>query len=314
MTMLVNNAALTAHANAIRKLGKQTVENVIEIGRHLVEAKAEVKKLGGSWGDWLKHEFNMPETTARRFTSVFERKSELATVANADLDLKSIYLLAAPSTSKAARDEVTTRVKNGEKVKHQEVAAVVKKHKGKERKPVSGVAADVEAAVKAAGNKGLTTDEAKVKFEGKHHPQTVNSALNGLAKKDRVRDSGEKRQGRAANGRPSVVYVYNPDPQPKKKKPDKKAAVVDLNEHRVLAMIEDDSICAILAKWAKGKSERERGRKAYRLIRPLIGRESKKNLAEFMRTSIFGGGLAEEEAKSWREDGLTIPFAELKAN
>ena len=43
-----NNAILVEHAAAIRQLGKQTVENVIEIGRHLTEAKAEIKKLGRS--------------------------------------------------------------------------------------------------------------------------------------------------------------------------------------------------------------------------------------------------------------------------
>src|SRR5262245_49283022 len=113
MTALVNSSALTAHANAIRRLGKQTIENVIEIGRHLVEAKAEVKKLGGSWSDWLKHEFEWSDQQARRFMHVFERKSELNTVLDSDLPLKSFYLLAAPETSKEARDEVTARVKRG---------------------------------------------------------------------------------------------------------------------------------------------------------------------------------------------------------
>src|SRR5215472_16998629 len=113
MTMLVRNLALTAHANAIRKLGKQTIENVIEIGRHLVEAKAEVKKLGGSWGDWLKHEFEWKTTSADRFMSVYDRKSELTNLVNADLPVSALYLLAAPTTSKEARDEVAARVKSG---------------------------------------------------------------------------------------------------------------------------------------------------------------------------------------------------------
>ena len=52
MPVTITNPVLAEHAAEIRRLGKQTVENVIEIGRHLAEAKAEVKKLGGAF-DYL---------------------------------------------------------------------------------------------------------------------------------------------------------------------------------------------------------------------------------------------------------------------
>jgi|SRR5262249_23554200 len=132
------NPILTEHAAAIRALGKQTVESVVEIGRHLSEAKAEIRKLGMSWGDWLKAEFNWSDQQARRCMHIFERKSELNNLLNADLPVSALYLLAAPSTPKEARNEINERAQAGEKVK----VAKVKRHKSqsskrKQRHPAS---------------------------------------------------------------------------------------------------------------------------------------------------------------------------------
>src|SRR5215831_1107977 len=113
-TPSTSNPILAKHAHAIRRLGKQTVENVIEIGRHLSEAKAEIKELGGSWGDWLKAEFGWSDQQARRFMHIFERKSELNKLLNADLPISALYLLAAPSTPETARTEIIERAQGGE--------------------------------------------------------------------------------------------------------------------------------------------------------------------------------------------------------
>src|SRR5262245_58694432 len=94
---------LAEHAAAIRALGKQTVENIVEIGYLLTEAKAETKKLGGSWGNWLEAEFKWSDQQARRFIHVFERKSQLNKLLSADLPVSALYLLAAPSTPTEAR-------------------------------------------------------------------------------------------------------------------------------------------------------------------------------------------------------------------
>jgi len=117
--------ALAEHAAAIRQLGKQTVENVVEIGRHLTEAKAEIKKLGGSWGGWLEAEFKWSDQQARRFMHIFERKSELNNLLNADLPVSALYLLAAPSTPEAARTEILERAQAGEAVPVAEVKRIV---------------------------------------------------------------------------------------------------------------------------------------------------------------------------------------------
>jgi hypothetical protein len=46
---------LDAHADAIRTLGKQTQHNIIEIGRHLTEARDLAGH--GNWLFWLAREF-----------------------------------------------------------------------------------------------------------------------------------------------------------------------------------------------------------------------------------------------------------------
>jgi hypothetical protein len=136
-----SNSALAEHAAAIRRLGGQTVENIIEIGRHLVEAKAEVKKLGGSFDAWLKAEFNWSHGQAYNFINMFERQSELSKFDNSDLPISALYLLAAPSTPKEARDKVIERAEAGEPVSVAEVKQIVEQAKGRKppakRKPLA---------------------------------------------------------------------------------------------------------------------------------------------------------------------------------
>jgi hypothetical protein len=127
-----NNPDLAEHANAIRLLGKRTVENVVEIGRHLVEAKAEAKKCGESWGDWLEREFNWSDQQARRFIHVFEHKSELNKLLNSDFPVSALYLLAAPSTPSEARDAIIERAQAGETVPVAEAKRIIKNAKSKD--------------------------------------------------------------------------------------------------------------------------------------------------------------------------------------
>ena len=92
---------LAEHAAEIRNLGKRVIADVIEIGRRLTDAKAQIAH--GEWSLWLRKEFGWTDNTA----SNFMRCHELAKSANfADLSLpvSGLYLLAVPSTpAKAAR-------------------------------------------------------------------------------------------------------------------------------------------------------------------------------------------------------------------
>jgi Protein of unknown function (DUF3102) len=94
--------ALTAHITAIRTLGKQTIANVIEIGRRLTECKKLVS--ARDWGCWLDKEFRWSERHARNFMYAYElAESKSENFSELDLPISAIYLLAAPSTPEPVR-------------------------------------------------------------------------------------------------------------------------------------------------------------------------------------------------------------------
>ena len=102
------NNVMAGHVEAIRQLGKQTIANVIEIGRHLTECKDLVGHR--NFGCWLDREFGWAERSAQNFMSVFGlSKSKNANFADLDLPVSAIYLLAAPGTPDQARDEIIER-------------------------------------------------------------------------------------------------------------------------------------------------------------------------------------------------------------
>jgi hypothetical protein len=124
------NPILAEHVNAIRALGKQAVEDVVEIGCRLTACKKLVGH--GNWLPWLKHEFGWSDQTARNFMRIADL-SKSKTVLNLDLPLKALYLLAAPSTPTEARDEIIERAATGAPIAVAEVKRVVDTAKG--RKP-----------------------------------------------------------------------------------------------------------------------------------------------------------------------------------
>ena len=84
--------------------------------------------------------------------------------------------------------------------------------------------------VNQAGPKGLTVEEAREKLAAagiKTNPQTVNSALNNLARSGQVMPTGEKRKATERGGRPATAYVAVKD-QPSRPAPtDKYDAIVE---------------------------------------------------------------------------------------
>ena len=59
------------HAESIKFRTQRVVEDIIEIGKSLVEVKAQLPH--GSFGNWLKSEFDWSEDTAGRFMNVSKR-------------------------------------------------------------------------------------------------------------------------------------------------------------------------------------------------------------------------------------------------
>jgi Protein of unknown function (DUF3102) len=132
----LDNPILAEHAAEIRRLGKQTVENVVEIGRRLVEAKEIAGH--GNWLPWLDREFGWSPSTAENYINLFKLSAKFPTVGNLDLDLRSLYLLAAPSIPPEARDEVLARAEAGEQVTVAEVKTAIAKRKPEPKAKLRG--------------------------------------------------------------------------------------------------------------------------------------------------------------------------------
>ena len=113
-------------ASRIKVLIKRTAQDIVEIGQKLIEIK---ETLGhGRFEDWLKAEFDWTQMTANRFMNVAKRFES-----NKLLDLaiapSALYLLAAPSTPKMAREEALTRAEAGEHITHKVAQEIVKEQK-----------------------------------------------------------------------------------------------------------------------------------------------------------------------------------------
>src|SRR5262249_25434291 len=121
------NPILAEHANAIRQLGKRVVEDVVEIGRRLIEAKEIAGH--GNWLPWLDREFGWSPSTAENYINLFKLSAKFPTVGNLDFDLRALYMLAAPSTPTEAQDEIIKRAEVGEKVTVADVKTAIAKRR-----------------------------------------------------------------------------------------------------------------------------------------------------------------------------------------
>jgi hypothetical protein len=121
---IIESPELVAHTDAIRSLGKQTVENVISIGEHLTECRRIV---GHGFRAWLKREFNWTYKTADNFMNVHKLVgSRCENFSHLSLPVSSLYLLAAPSTPAKAREEIITRAEKGEKLKVADIKSTIR--------------------------------------------------------------------------------------------------------------------------------------------------------------------------------------------
>jgi len=122
----------------IRGLMKRTVESVFEIGQRLIIVK---ERLGhGRFGSWLETEFEWSQDTASNFINVAKKFGNLPNLSEFDMAASALYLLAAPSTPDAARDEALARAKAGESITKKTAKSIKQKY--------TPAAAKLESALK----------------------------------------------------------------------------------------------------------------------------------------------------------------------
>jgi hypothetical protein len=122
-----DRAFVKERADSIRDVAKKTAQGVIMIGQWLTEAKSRLKH--GQWLPWLETEFSWSDRTARRLMQVHEA-FKTDTVADLEIDVSALYLIAAPKTPEPVRLEIIRRAQSGEvmtKAKTVEVLETYKK-------------------------------------------------------------------------------------------------------------------------------------------------------------------------------------------
>ncbi len=124
---------LAQHVAAIRGLQTRLIGDVVEIGRRLCECKAILRH--GEWQPWLKREFDLSERTARNFMSAYRFVvDKSANVADLQIEVSSLYLIAPPSVPEEVQAEVLRKAA-ASAVSPSEVKAMVMR--GSEKRRVS---------------------------------------------------------------------------------------------------------------------------------------------------------------------------------
>ena len=120
----INDAMeLKASAERIKIRLKRGAEDIIENGRDLLDSK---NKLGhGKFEGWIKSEFGLGLSSAKRFIQVFEKFGDKSPNLG-DLKPCEIYLLAQNSTPDEVREVVIERIENGEDVTIKEIQRLKK--------------------------------------------------------------------------------------------------------------------------------------------------------------------------------------------
>jgi DNA repair exonuclease SbcCD ATPase subunit len=123
----INDAMeLKASAERIKIRLKRGAEDIIENGRDLLDSK---NKLGhGKFERWIKSEFGLGLTTAKKFIQVFEKFGDKSPLCG-DLKPSEIYLLAQDSTPEIVREIVIEKIENGEKVDLKEIERLKSENK-----------------------------------------------------------------------------------------------------------------------------------------------------------------------------------------
>lgn len=124
--MAMNDAMeLKASAERIKVRLKRTADDIIEIGKELIDAKERCGH--GNFETWLKSEFELSVDSAQNFMNVAKTfGNQIPNSSVFGLGAKVLYKLSAPSTTEAVRAEIIDRAENGETVTVKEIQAAKK--------------------------------------------------------------------------------------------------------------------------------------------------------------------------------------------
>jgi Protein of unknown function (DUF3102) len=120
--------SLPERAQRIRDLVGTARLCIIEIGRELMAAGEQVAQ--GDWGEWLRTEFDWPESTARGYIQIAKAFRPLpggGDYANLTIDAKALTALASPEVPQLVRDEAVSRAAAGEHISKADADAMIER-------------------------------------------------------------------------------------------------------------------------------------------------------------------------------------------
>jgi hypothetical protein len=144
-------------ADRIRIRMRHTIADIIETGRDLTAAKAQLGH--GQFSDWVWDEFSMSARTAQNYMRAAEwaeGKNEIIS----HLSPTAVYALAAPSTPTAVTDRVIADSKAGKPVTDEYVKRHIKAAKEQERKKKARAARAADRATTAGYFEDVSTEQA----------------------------------------------------------------------------------------------------------------------------------------------------------
>jgi len=141
------DVSLPERAQRIRDLVGVARTCIIEIGRELIAAKAEVAH--GGWLDWIDSEFGWKERTAENYMLVARKFASVADFTGLTIDATALYALSAPDVPQEARDEAIERAEDGEHISKADAEALIVAAMQAERTKFEAIIAELQASAEA---------------------------------------------------------------------------------------------------------------------------------------------------------------------
>jgi hypothetical protein len=177
-----NEIGLHARADRIRNLVNVARGCIIEIGRELIAAKAELRH--GEWLPWLEHEFGWPARTAQGYMQVAEAFSQIRETRVFDgltIDATALYALSAPDVPQPVRDEAVSRAEAGEHITKAQADQIIADAEQQFREKLTSIRDDAEAEAEAAiARAGKNFERTKAALEAEIQRLTEAGELPGV--------------------------------------------------------------------------------------------------------------------------------------
>lgn len=160
-------------AQEIKGLMRRAGEDIVEIGRKMLEVKARLPH--GRFTPWLEAEFGCSQDTANNFMRVAQRFGNNPKLS--EFAPSALYLLAAPSTPDSARQEALDRVEAGESIGPSAAKEIITEHKEAQARADETISRQVIER----GDKSYTFQPDEVAIAGRFKPTLFDVSAEAVA-------------------------------------------------------------------------------------------------------------------------------------